>query len=292
MFKKALFFLVVIVISFFVLIGLSKDFVSFVKSKTVKIVAVNANIISVDEKTEGTTLFLSLPIFSNADGIIHFLIADGVFVNKGSIVAQIVDKDSETDILSPEKGIFLRCSLNYYTVLLNDFINDKVTTFSINNVNEGKKIHSGDIIASVVKSNDYLIKIGSLNVSDLPNTVGIKVEGSLEPIKASVVKSKEGNIYLQLNDFFQELYDKKTFTVFFSDIRGFEVEKRDVVKREGSSGVYIVNGDRVRFVLVDLYDADDKLLASIKDPYFKEFSTFFLIKAPSFVKEGDPVGSF
>jgi hypothetical protein len=290
-FKKIFIFFVIVFVSVFILISYSKDLVSFVKSQTLRIYAVNVDILPIVETVEGNTIFAAVQVNSPSDGRIAYVVDNGMFVDKGTLLARIIGKDYSTDVLSPSQGIFLWESLSTYSDSLDTLVNSN-PNFTFKDINQGSNAKANETIGSVVCGNSFAVKIHVNNGDSLPQSIPIALNGSLNVINANVVKSDGKEAFLRLDSFFKELYDKKQFDIVLKMIRGFEVDKKDIVKRKGVYGIYVVNGDRVKFVEVELYNAPNKIYVSIKDPNFASFNTFLVVKSTLFVKEGDLVGSF
>lgn len=290
MLKKLFVIFVIIFVSFFVLISLTKDIFSFVESQTLRIETVNINVVPITETVVGSAVFAAEKIISPCDGNITFVQSPGMYVDKGTVLARIAGKDFSTDIVSPAKGIFLWDVLSGYESSLNKAL-DINNNFILYELKQGQNVRTSDVIGSVAVSNGFGLRLNA-KLEESAKSIPIVLDGCLVTVVGSVIKNSGSEAILKLNSFFDELYNKKQFDIVIKKIRGFEVDKRDIVKADGVEGIYVVNGDRLKFLAVDVYKVSDKIYVSVKDTNFSSFTTFLMAKSPLLLKEGDLVGSF
>jgi hypothetical protein len=287
--KKLFVILVIIFVSFFVLISVTKDIFSFVQSQTLRIETVNINVVPITETVVGSAVFAAEKIVSPCDGNITFVQSPGTYVDKGTVLARIAGKDFSTDIVSPAKGIFLWDVLSAYEGSLDKALD--INNLILYELKQGQNVKTSDVIGSIAGNNDFALRL-NVKLEESAKSIPIILNGSLITVVGSVIKNSGDEAILKLNSFFDELYNKKKFDIVIKKIRGFEVDKRDIVKANGVEGIYVVNGDRLKFLAVDVYKVSDKIYVSVKDTNFSSFTTFLMAKSPLLLKEGDLVGSF
>ncbi|MGC8721095.1 MAG: hypothetical protein ACP5SB_00745 [Caldisericaceae bacterium] len=268
-----------------------KDVFSFARSETLKIESVNVDSVPIAQTVSGKVVFAAEKVVSPSSGQIVFVKDNGAYVDKGTLIARIQGKEFSTDVLSPARGIFIWDELANYIRSYKEIGQISDSDFICDRLKQGQSVKSSQIIGSIATNDDFYLMLDTNSFTNV-KIVQVVIDSVFTSASGSVVQSNATGLVVDMSKFFNELYDKKQFTVISKVINGFRVNANDIVKSGGVSGIYIVNGNRLKFLPVEVYDVSHQTYVSVKDENFASFSSFLIVRSPLMVREGEVIGSF
>lgn len=289
---KKLFIFFSFLVGFFLLINLSKDLLALVRSNLIDIETVNISFINISEEVKGKVIFLAEPVKTQSSGNVKYLLQDYTFVEEGQPVAVINDKDTETEIFAQKRGIFVRSTFNSYYSDIQNVLSSDPGDFIVHSLDDGQRTESGDSIGSLITYKEYVIALQKTPSFQNPRKIAFCIGKNSETVDSDVLKETEDYYFTKLDYYFTEFFNRNSFRVVTREIYGFEVNNSELVSKNGSKGVLIVNGNKVYFLPLILYYSGDKVYAEINDEYFRGYKSFLLVKTPRLLRENEVIGGF
>lgn len=280
--------LIVVVLVF----GIGRDIIYLLKSKLIKVDCVNVSYYDIFKELKFRAILDAEPVLATFNGTVDYLVENGTYVNKGDLVAVISSEEEKGELRANTEGIFLNYVLspvNAYGSLQDDF---DFYSSSVEQRYGGSKVKEKDFVASIVKDNTYELVFRKEDVTCPVENLRIILDDGITRVKPNSVRESGNCIFLRLSSYLLPIIQRNSISVSLGRVYGLKIEKEEIVERDGKRGVFIVNGDNVLFLPLDIIQIGDYMVGKIDDERFSEFKYFLVVKTPILVKEGQKVGSF
>ncbi len=265
-----------------------KNVLVYSKETRIKVENEKVQSVSLKVQTDGAVFFIRKPVLATIDGTIEQIISEGVFVNKNELIGRIKGKGVSVDLLSPEKGILQWKEYKDY-----GFASPKNFNENLLDKNESRAVYSGQDVhkggaAATILTNDFAylyLNVKGMNISKNAKSIYFTSAKTALPIKGDIVFKGKGYIVCKVNDYLKYILDENNFLLLTNKINGIIINKRDVVKKNGKEGIYVLNGKRVKFIATKVYKSGNQLFAEMP----ATMSSAVVVKTPRIVTEGEIV---
>ena len=239
-------------------------------------------------QTKGAAFSVRKPILATIDGTIEQTISEGTFVDKNELIGKIKDKSISVDLLSPEKGILQWKRYEDYGFTFPKSFNENLLDKDKSEiVYPGEDVHKGEIVGTIL-ANDFAylyLNTKEINISKNAKTIYFIPAKAPMPIKIKVeiVFKGKGYIVCKVNDYLRYVLNENNFLLLTNKINGVIINERDIVRKNGREGIYILNGKMVKFIATKIYKSGKQFIAEMP----AGTDSAIVVETPRIVTEGE-----
>ncbi len=260
---------------FMVIAGINR-LSSFVKASSIRVLNEKVADYPVYKEMRGCVFFTGLPINAPIGGRVEKFFGNFSYVEKGQVVGKIKGADYAVDLVSPQEGLLIWGNFeSYYSSA------EEIEKESSNDCNKfvltGKEVGKGNVVCSVIGNDVFYVRLPLKAKQVYIYVGGFTVKGSAE-------YSGDGFSIYSLDQYEKYFVDKKSFMILEGIKKGIKVRDDVIISRKGVKGVYIVEGNIIRFVPVVSYPME-KNFRLITGKFGSE--NVILIATPRLVKDGE-----
>ncbi len=275
--KRLLINVLLLLMAVFMVIAGINRLVSFLKTNNIKVVNEKVADYPVYKQVKGDVFFISLPVVASTNGEIEKLQGNFAYVEKGELIGRIKNKDYSVDIISPGEGLLLWGNLGTY-ISSPDMLKDKNIkgcNFSLT----GKKVKEGKVICSVVDNDVFYVRLPVNKESIFVYNSGFTVKG--------IRKFSIGSSALySFSQYLKYFLDNENFMVLDDLKKGIKVKSNIIVKKGNKEGIFIVQGNVIKFVSVSTYPMIDGYKLVVGN-FTENKNSVIVIATPHLVHNGE-----
>jgi hypothetical protein len=270
--------LLVLVVSVFLLISSYQQLSSFARVSGVKVETAKQAYYPIYRPAYGTSFFISFPVQSPSSGKLERLVGNFTFVSKGELVGRIKSEYSY-DILAPENGVLLWGSFNKYFKSLKE-IESFSGDLTFNRTSD--KVELNEIVCSILNNDYAIIRINDPLLIKSSRAIFF-VEGNFA--YGNEVFSSNDYAFLRVNEFLKYFINRGSFELFEGFQKGIKINKSVLAIKNKSKGIFIVDGNVIKFVPVKTFDSDENSVIAVLSKSYPPDSVV-VITTPHLVNDG------
>ncbi|MEA3313759.1 MAG: hypothetical protein U9Q18_05225 [Caldisericota bacterium] len=253
-----------LLLSIILIISAGSNIIAYSKTSHIKVENIKVQTIWLKIRAEGFVLFDMKPALAQIDGVLEPIIEDGVFVTKNKVIGRIKDKETEVDLLSPGKGILQWARYkNYNFNFPPDLNNNSINKNEFDAIYPGEFIHHGEIVATIIPNEFAYLSLENINIPEDINTLYFDQFQNNTLIEGNIIFRGSKFVVCKVYDYLEYLLNENIFLVQYIKINGIIIADNDIVQKDGKTGIYVLNGEKVQFMETRIYRDAEKIVAEI-----------------------------
>ncbi len=271
-------------LSIILIISAGINILAYSKTSHIKVENIKVQTIWLKIRAEGFVLFDMKPALAQIDGVLEPIIEDGVFVVKNEVIGRIKDKETVVNLLSPVKGILQWARYkNYDFNLPADLNNNSINKNEFDTIYPGEFIHEGEIVATIIPNEFAYLYLENINIPEDINTLYVSQSQNNTLIEGNIIFRENKFVVCKVYDYLEYILNKNIFLVQYIKTNGIIIADKDIVQKDGKTGIYVLNGEKVQFMETHIYKDAEKIVAEIPDLR----NAVTVIRTPHIVTEGE-----
>ncbi len=270
-------------LSIILIISAGSNILAYSKTSHIKVENIKVQTIWLKIQAEGFVLFDMKPTLSQIDGILEPIIEDGVFVTKNEVIGRIKNEEAVADLLSPGKGILQWARYkNYDFNLPADLNNNSINKNEFDIIYPGEFIHEGEIVATIIPNEFAYLYLENINIPEDIKTLYFSQFQNNTLIEGNIIFRENKFVVCKVYDYLEYILNENIFLVQYINTNGIIIADKDIVQKNGKTGIYVLNGEKVQFMETRIYRDAEKIVAEIPDTR----SAITVVRTPHIVTEG------
>lgn len=270
-------------LSIILIISAGSNILAYSKTSHIKVENIKVQTIWLKIKAEGFVLFDTKPALAQIDGVLEPIIEDGVFVTKNEVIGRIKDKEIVADLLSPGKGILQWARYkNYDFNLPADLNNNSINKNEFDIIYPGEFIHEGEIVATIIPNEFAYLYLENINIPEDIKTLYFSQFQNNTLIEGNIIFRENKFVVCKVYDYLEYILNENIFLVQYINTNGIIIADKDIIQKNGKTGIYVLNGEKVQFMETRIYRDVEKIVAEIPDTR----SAITVVRTPHIVTEG------
>lgn len=270
-------------VSIILIISAGSNILAYSKTSHIKVENIKVQTIWLKIQAEGFVLFDMKPTLAQIDGVLEPIIEDGVFVTKNEVIGRIKDKEIVVDLLSPGKGILQWARYkNYDFNFPPDLNNNSMNKNEFNTIYPGEFIHKGEIVATIIPNEFVYLYLENINIPEDIKTLYFSQFQNNILIEGNIIFRENKFVVCKVYDYLEYILNENIFLVQYIKTNGIIIADKDIVQKDGQTGIYVLNGEKVQFMETRIYRDAEKIVAEIPDTR----NAITVVRTPHIVTEG------
>ena len=271
-------------LSIILIVSAGSNILAYSKTSHIQAENIKVQTIWLKIRAEGFVLFDMKPAFAQIDGILEPIIEDGIFVTKNEVIGKIKDKEIVVDLLSPGKGILQWARYeNYDFDFPPDLKNNPINKNELDTIYPGEFIHYGEIAATIIPNEFAYLYLENINIPEDINTLYFDQFQNNTLIEGNIIFRGNKFVVCKVYDYLESILNKNIFLVQYTKTNGIIIGEKDIVQKDGETGIYVLTGEKVQFMETHIYRDAEKIVAEIPDTR----NAITVVRTPHIVREGE-----
>jgi hypothetical protein len=273
-------------LSIILIISAGSNILAYSKTSHVKVENIKVQTIWLKTRVEGFVLFDMKPALSQMDGVLEPVIEEGVFVAKNEVIGRIKDKETVVNLLSPGKGILQWARYkNYDFNLPADLNNNSINKNEFDAIYPGEFIHKGEVAATIIPNEFAYLYLENINIPENINTLYFSQFQNNTLIKGNIVFRGDKFVACKVYDYLEYILNENIFLVQYTNTNGIIISDKDIVQKDGKTGIYVLSRGKVQFMEAHIYRDAEKVVAEISDT----LNAITIVRTPRIVSEEEVI---